>query len=330
MGGLSAAFRVDGASVETAILRRLTEAISHRGEQVTCWVDGPVGLAHCRNASSLVDRQPAVDPTGCLRIVMNGRLYNHDELNRRLATGGVPVSSGNQLESIMNAYRLWGVDLARRLDGDFAFVLHDAGRQRILCVRDALGVKPLYYAFVGPCFLAASEQKQLLAAGVSAHPSEERIAAYLSAKPFLAGGPGTFFRDIRRLEPGQWLLLDPDGLRQRTYWQLDPHQRIAETSEEGMAQEVRRLLTDSVRRRVPAMPPYACALSGGFDSSSVAALYRRVLDSQGRRDPLETFSFEFRDLDADEPEVIRAVSAEIGARHHPVYLDHANVFNVLP
>jgi asparagine synthase (glutamine-hydrolysing) len=97
-----------------------------------------------------------------------------------------------------------------------------------------------------------------------------------------------------------------------------------------MAARVRALTEDAVRRRLPEAPPYACALSGGFDSSSVAGLARRVLDARGERAPLETFSFELRDAEADEPALIEAVARAVRARHHHVYLDRDDVFEVLP
>jgi asparagine synthase (glutamine-hydrolysing) len=329
MGGLSAVYRVDGAPVEEQLLRRMSEAISHRGPESPPWVSGPIGLAHRRASSSLPEPQPAADTGGRLRIVLNGRIYNQEDLERELIAGGASDEPRSPIQSILTAYHLWGTECVRRLDGDFAFVLYDADRRAVFCARDALGVRPLYYAFDGRRLLVGSEQKQLLAAGVSRDPCDDTIGAYLSLTPFLSDSPRTFYRDILRLKAGHWLLLGQRGLRLEQYWRLDPARRMEDTEEE-MAAKVRELMTDSVRRRLPEAPPYACALSGGFDSSSVAGLYRRVLDERGCHDPLETFSFEFRDPDADESDLIRMVSEGMGTHHHSVYLDRENVFEVLP
>src|SRR5262249_31883295 len=133
MGGLSAVFRPDGAPVAEQQLGRMSEAISHRGPESPPWVSGPVGLAHRRAASSLPEAQPAADAGGRLRIVLNGRIYNQEELERELVAAGAPDGPRSQLQSILAAYRLWGTDCVRRLDGDFAFVLHDADRRAVFC-----------------------------------------------------------------------------------------------------------------------------------------------------------------------------------------------------
>ena len=328
MGGLSAIFRIDGGQADASVLRRMGRAVAHRGAQAREWVEGPVGFEHRRGPASLPDPQPMT--WGALTLVLAGRLYNEPELRAALAACGAAPKDETQSAAVLAAYREWGLDCVGRLDGDFAFVLHDAERRRLLCARDILGVKPLFYAFDGRRFLAASEPKQLLAAGVSTDPCDERIAAYLCFDRSLNGGPRTFFRDVQRLPPGHRLVVDRGGLRTEEYWRLDPERETFERTEEAMAARLRELMESAVRRRLPAGPPWACALSGGFDSTSVAALLRRVLDARGIDDPLETFAFEFRDAAADEPEVIRMVAREIRARHHTIYLDQENVFDALP
>src|SRR5688572_3430991 len=139
------------------------------------------------------------------------------------------------------------------------------------------------------------------------------------------------YQDVYRVEPAQVLEVDRRGARSRRYWQLDPNRQLEERTDEEMAGRVRELMIDSVRRRVPDSGPYACALSGGFDSSSIAALVRLVLSDRTTEDiTLETFSFELRDAAADEPELTAAVSKELHTNHHTIYLDQDNVFALLP
>ncbi len=330
MGALSAIFRTDGAPASAATLRRMQEAVAHRGGEGREVLAGPVALGHRRWASSLPEGQPARDDGAGLSLVLAGRLYNGRELTAALAAAGQAPADGSHTGAILAAYRAWGPACAERLDGEFAFVLHDATRGRLLAARDAVGVKPLYYASRSGVVLLASEPKQLLAAGVSCDPCEETVSAYLSFVSHLSGGPQTFFRDILQLEPGHWLLVDGGEVRTRKYWDLQPAATIAERSPEAMVERVRWLVEDAVARRVPEVPPFGCELSGGFDSSSVASLCRRVLDARGMADGQETFSFEFHDDTADEPEMIDVVARAVRARHHHVFLDRENVFDALP
>jgi asparagine synthase (glutamine-hydrolysing) len=126
------------------------------------------------------------------------------------------------------------------------------------------------------------------------------------------------------------MLIDVDGVHIQRYWQIDPDHRIPVTSETETGERVYELMIDAVRRRLPVTGPYACALTGGFDSGSVAGLLRRALCERGINDTLETFSFEMRDPESDEPELIDAVAREVRANHHHIYMDRDNVFEVLP
>jgi asparagine synthase (glutamine-hydrolysing) len=190
---------------------------------------------------------------------------------------------------------------------------------------------PLCYAVDGRRLVAASEPRQILAVGVAAEPCEESIAAYIAMTRHLYGGPRTFYREIYRVEPGHLVEIDSGGTRSRRYWQLDPNRQLDERTDEAMAERVRELMTDAVRRRMPDTGPYSCALTGGFDSSSVAALFRLVTrGTNGEGEALETFSFELRDPASDEPELIDAVSRDLRTNHHHIYLDQDNVFAVLP
>ncbi|MBZ0267262.1 hypothetical protein K8I85_03840 [bacterium] len=327
MGGLSAIFHADGASADAEVLRRMDATIAHRGEKGGERAAGSIGLAHRRTPASSVRDQPVVAEGGRLSVVLHGRLYNRVELDASLPPSPTPRSDADIL---LECYRARGPRFVSDLDGDFAFVLHDAAQGRVLCARDAIGIKTLYYAFDGRRFLAASEPKQLLAAGVSDTPCEETLGNYLSMARHLIGGGGTYFDDIRAVRPGEFLVVDANGIEREEHWRLDPSRVINEDRTEGLVERVRALMEDAVRRRLPVDPPFACALSGGFDSSSVAAMTRRELRARGVDAPIETFSFEFRAEDADEPEVIRAVANAVGAHHHSVWVDEEDAVSLLP
>lgn len=326
MAAVSIEFRVDGGAADPALLLRMQAAADHRGPGHAERTFGPVGMGHRASASSLAEVQPRTDASRGHSIVLAGRLYNLDEVTRSLGAAGAPVGDGSHAAAMLAAYGAWGDACVERFDGDFAFAIHDAPAKAMLCACDPLGVKPLYYAFDGRRFLAATEPKQLLAAGVGATPSEEKIASYLSLAAHLGGGAQTFLRDVRRLRGGHRLRVDGAGARESRYWSIDPAREIPERSGDAMAERVRWLMTDAVARRAPPTGPYGCALSGGFDSSSIAALYRAVLSGRGVGDPLETFSFMLRDDDSDEREIIDAVARQVGANHHHVYVDRSDAF----
>jgi asparagine synthase (glutamine-hydrolysing) len=327
VSGLSAIVHLDGTSVDPKVLAKCNVAAAHRGRPVATHLEGATAFAYLSQEDAPPSNVLGGGACGRLSIVLSGRLYGRDELAAATDAG----AERRDPALILTAYRRWGADCLERLDGDFAFVLHDAERNVVLCARDALGMHPLCYAFDGRRLVAASEPRQVLAAGVATVPCEESIAAYIAATRHLSGGPRTFYRDVFRVEPGHLLEVDARGTRSRRYWQLDPGRQIDEHTDEEMAGRVRELLTDAVSRRVPDTGPYSCALTGGFDSSSVAALFRRAIRAREAVEaPLETFSFELRDPASDEPELIEAVSKDLGTNHHHIYLDQDNVFAVLP
>ena len=327
MSGLSAIVQLDGLPVDSRLLDSCNAAAAHRGLPVAIHSQGPTAFAYLSQEELPASHVRACGSDDGLSIVVSGRLYGQRELKMAIGEAHLPGDAA----LILAAYRRWGADCLTRLDGDFAFVLHDLQRSVVLCARDAFGMHPLCYAVDGRRLIAASEPRQILAAGLSAQPSEEAIARYLAMTRHLYGGPRSFYRDIYRVEPGHLVQIDKTGARSRRYWQLDPNRQLDERTDEAMAERVRELLTDAVRRRIPDSGPYACALTGGFDSSSVAALLRLATrGTDGEGEPLETFSFELRDLESDEPELIDAVSRELRTNHHHIYLDQDNVFAVLP
>jgi asparagine synthase (glutamine-hydrolysing) len=293
-------------------------------------LDRSLLLSYRRTPSSSTEARLLSEPSRGLSVVMTGRLYNRLEVLALLEDAGRLPRVDSDAAIVLSSYALWGQECLGRFDGDFSFALYDRSAGIVFAATDALGVKPLYYSFDGGRFLCASTPPSLFAAGISREPCEEKIAAYLSLGPYLSGGPRTFYRDVHRLEPGCYLVVAGGSIATKRYWQIDPARENEERTNDAMNEKLSWLMRDSVRRRMSEDPPHACALSGGFDSSCVAALLRRSLTEQGIDLPLETFSFELRDEDADEPEIIDAVATAVRARHHHVYVDRDNAFQVLP
>lgn len=325
---LTIALSPEADATAIASLTRAARREEHDGARVVS--DPSLLMSHRSSAPPSRTGKVETEPSLGLSVVMTGALYNRREVEALLADAGRPPAASSDAALILCGYAQWGTSCVERLDGDFSFVLHDRGKGIVFAATDALGVKPLYYSVEAGRFLCASAPAGLLAAGVSSEPSEEKIAAYLSLGFYLAGGSGTFHRAIRKLEPGCYLIAERGTVTTRRYWQLDPARENPERTLDAMRERVTWLLKDSVRRRMAERPPHACALSGGFDSSCVAALLRHALAEQGDHAPLETFSFELKDIDADEPEIIDAVAAAVDARHHHVYVDRDNAFEALP
>lgn len=331
MGAIDVILRLDGITSSAACLLRMAAAAPHRGRNPETYIAGPIAMAHQANAAAIREPQPYVVDNGRLAIVLSGRLYDREEVVRRLRHFGHPVRDESHCGVIAAAYDAWGPQCVRELDGDFAFVLYDAVNRRLLGGRDTFGVKPLCYALWNGALWIASEPRQILAVGVPATPCDESIASYIALERTLLDASLSFHKAIRRLKPGHILIQEGTSPpREEAYWRIDPYRVNEEATEADTAARVRDLLIDAVRRRVPEVGPYGCELSGGFDSSTVAALVRRDLERRGIHEPMETFSFELRDDAADEPELIDAVARSVGANHHHVYVDRDNVFELLP
>ncbi|WP_246718863.1 asparagine synthetase B family protein [Microvirga terrestris] len=331
MGAIDVILRVDGATPSAASLLKMAAAAPHRGRNPTTYITGRIAMAHQANAAALEEPQPYVVDSGRLAVVLSGRLYNREEVARKVEQAGHPVRDRSHCGTIAAAYDAWGDDCVRELDGDFAFTLYDSLNNRLLGARDAFGVKPLCYSHWNGALWIASEPRQILAAGVPSTPCEESIVSYIALERSLLDAGLSFHKEIRRLKPGHLIVQEGSGApREIRYWRIDPHRVNEEKTEADMAARVREMLIQSVRRRAPEKGPYGCELSGGFDSSTVAGLLRRDLKRRGIDDPMETFSFELRDNAADEPELIDAVAKDVGANHHHIYVDKDNVFELLP
>lgn len=263
-------------------------------------------------------------------VLLTGRLYYVNKLIGTLKAHNIDGTALGHAQLIILAYRLWGEKFINFLDGDFSVIVYDGDSHTIIAGRDQLGVKPLYYARFNDQMLFASEQRQLLAAGVNNTPSKTAIANYLAISHTLTGGNTTFYEHIFQVPAGHYLIADSQNIRLQKYWELDPNRTLDTHDEAELAEQLREIMRISVAERIPDRPPYGCALSGGFDSSSVAGLYRQILNERGDHQPLDTFSFELRDDAADEHDLIKSVAQKVNSRHTHIYVDKDNVFDVLP
>ncbi|HVJ11033.1 MAG TPA: asparagine synthase (glutamine-hydrolyzing), partial [Burkholderiales bacterium] len=271
------------------VLEGMTRALEHRGpDDEGYYRDGPLALGFRR--LSIIDvagsPQPMRTPDGDLACVFNGEIYNFAALRRELQARGHAFRTDGDTETLLYAYREYGVRMLEHLQGMFAFALWDRRAQRLLIARDHLGVKPLYYHWDGATLVFGSELKALLP-----HPAVGReldldaLGLYFESQ--YIPSPATIYRNVRKLEPGHRLLLEGGKLSIERYWLPDYSQKLELSEDEALARlevELRR----SVQSMLVSDVPLGSFLSGGVDSSLVSAL---MVDIAKR--PIDTFTLGF-------------------------------------
>ncbi len=319
-------------------LGRMTATLRPRGPdgEGTFFAPG-IALGHQRLAVldlSPSGAQPMTDASGTLHLVHNGEIYNFLDLRAELLGRGHQFRGRSDSEVLLAAYAEWGDAVVDHIEGMFAFAIWDEPRRRLFAARDRMGKKPLYFAQVerpgaAPLFAFASECKALLAAGLDRRLDHEALAQYLVHE--YVPPPRTIFAGIRKLDAGERLVLDvardprarPDVAR---YWDLPLVDRHADLDPAGAAEDLWTLLRRSVERRLCADVPVGILLSGGIDSSAVAA----AAVSLTGRDQIASFSIGFSDPTFDESAHARAVAQHLGTRHHEERLDAAGMLQLLP
>lgn len=264
-----------------------------------------------------------------LWAVFNGEIYNHLELRRELEALGHRFRSHSDTEVLLAAYAQWGEAALERFNGMWACVVFDTSRRELFIARDRFGVKPLYvWEGANGALLMASEIKALLAHPlVQTRPSEAACVRFLETGP-QAGGAETLFSGIRRFPAGHWWrrsLDGRDGRQPQAFWRWpdlpDPAQPFAPAEADRLAHRYLELLDEAVGLRLRADVPVGTALSGGLDSSSVAALVNRRLRIAGADDLQQVFSSVYRDpayAAADESAHIAIAAAQLGVRSHTI------------
>jgi asparagine synthase (glutamine-hydrolysing) len=308
----------------------MRDVLFHRGpDDAGIYDDERAALGHRR--LSIVDlaagHQPLSNEAGTIWIVFNGEIYNHAALRGELESAGHAYRTRSDTETIVHAYEQWGDGCVQRLRGMFAFAIWDAPRRRLLLARDRLGIKPLYWAEAGGRLLFGSEAKAILESGlVRAEANEARLPELLGTR--YLSGPDTLFTGIQRLLPGHTLIFEDGRITTRQYWDVPVHggeDGGARPPDGEIVERFRALLEDAVRVRLMADVPLGMFLSGGLDSSAIAALMARMIDR-----PLQTFSVAFSQRAYSELDYARQVSSAIGADAHEIVIGEADFFGALP
>ena len=304
------------------VLERMTRSLAHRGPDAEGFFrDGELGMGHRR--LSIIDLEGSTQPMStadaALTIVFNGEIYNYRELRDELEACGQVFRTRGDTEVLLHAYRVYGTAMLEKLRGMFAFAIWDRNERSLFVARDHFGVKPLYYAWDGRRLVFGSELKAVLE-----HPAVSRdldldaLGLYVECQ--YIPSPKTAYTAVRKLEAAHAMSLADGKLRTWRYW-VPRYGEKCEAPERDLVDRTEAGLRDSIRAMLVSDVPLGCFLSGGVDSSLVAAL---ACDIAGR--PLDTFHLGFRvKSPSNEHAEAEAVAAHIGSHHHVVLLDHGDL-----
>jgi asparagine synthase (glutamine-hydrolysing) len=318
VSGIAAVVYGDGRSCTPADLDPMLAAAAHRGPSGRlAWVSGPAGLGHLHLDSGLFRpscRQPLAGRDGLIALTFDGRLDNRAELAAEIGTGDPDRGALSDPELVLAAYRALGEGCAARLLGDFAFVLWDGERRRLLAARDALGTRTLFYYWDGSLLLLGSEIGQLLAHPAARVAPDEGAVADLVRLRF-QDVERTFHKGVRRMPPAHFLTLGARNLSLRRYWQAPAEPRQDTLGGTDYAERFRELFEEAVRCRIRSSRPVACLFSGGVDSSSALSMAHAVSGPEVHAG-LKAFSMVFKQAPVDDRPYIQHVVDRYGTDVH--------------
>jgi asparagine synthase (glutamine-hydrolysing) len=318
----------------------MRDTLAHRGpDDEGMYLRGGVGLGHRR--LSIVDvaggHQPMSNTvsgrscgggeSGAVWIAFNGEIYNHPQLRPALEARGHRYQNNSDTETIIHLYEERGPDVVEELSGMFAFAIWDEARQTLLLARDRLGIKPLYYfaADDGVLYFASEIKSLLASAAVKPEVNLRALPDYLANHA--TTGDETLFRGIKRLPPGHTLTWRDGKIIVRKYWDLtfNAGAEGARRTDDDYVAEWRELFRGAVESHLMSDVPLGVFLSGGIDSSAIAATMSELVDGR-----IKTFSVAFNEDEANELEFARLVSRAYRTEHYEVIVTPEEFFGMLP
>ena len=336
MCGITGIFNLDGAPVSVNVLRRMTDAVRHRGpDGEGFWIDSYVGFGHRRLA--IIDlsphaHQPMQTVDGSVVLTYNGEIYNYQELRVQLEALGHAFRSSSDTEVLLHGYRQWGAGVVERLNGMFAFGIWDKREQRLVLGRDRYGIKPLYYWQQGSTLLFGSEIKALLE-----HPAVERrvdlpaLNEYFSFQNVFTDR--TLFAGVKLLPAAHVLTVnlgEPGSMRETRYWDYD-FREDPSIDEADAVHEFRRLFEQAVQRQLVSDVEVGAYLSGGIDSGAVTCIAARNLrDMRTFTGGFDLSSASGLELGFDERRKAEFLSNRYKTEHYEVVLKAGDMERVMP
>ncbi len=336
MCGIAGIYNLDGAPASSYVVKRMTDAIAHRGpDSEGQYTEGAIALGHRRLA--IIDltpagHQPMQTQDGRFVISYNGEVYNYRELRTVLKSSGYQFQSDSDTEVVLNAFAHWGVRSLDRLNGMFAFAIWDRREEKLFLARDRYGMKPLYYTQCGSTFLFASEIKAF-----QCHPEFssaidcEALLEYFTFQNLFTDR--TLFKDVKILPSGCFLTIDaksPGSLPSR-YWDFQFREPAENTNQLDLAHELNWLFKQAVNRQLASDVEVGSYLSGGIDSGSITAVAAKQLPHM----PSFTCGFDLHsasehELAYDERQSAEHMSHLFETEHYEMVLKARDMEHVLP
>jgi asparagine synthase (glutamine-hydrolysing) len=329
MCGITGYITTEPSQDPVSTIERMADSIRHRGPDDFGYYRDPwanLGFRRLAIIDVAGGHQPMSNEDGNLWLIFNGEIFNHASLRPALEAAGHQYRNRSDSETIIHSYEQYGPDCVSRFRGMFAFAIWDKNARRLFIARDRLGKKPLYYYWDGRVFAFASEIKALLEHPAISPKLEESLLPEYLAFGYVSE-ERTMFSGIRKLMPGHYLTLDVSGapkLEIRQYWDI-PLPQAEERDDASWIRECRERLEETVRMRLMSDVPLGMFLSGGVDSSAIAAIMKRQFDG-----PVKTFAVGYQEAEFSELSYARQVANSIGTDHHEVVVSMDDFFNALP
>lgn len=310
-------------------LEEATSVLYHRGpDEYGYFYDDKNGLGFGHRRLSIVDlstgQQPLYNEDNSIVLICNGEIYNFPELFDKLVSLGHKFKTRSDNEAIIHLYETYGLDCVNHLNGMFAFALWDKNKNLLFLARDRMGVKPLYWALQNNSFYFSSELKGLLALKeIKRELNIESLNKYLSFEN--VPSPYSMIKDIYKLEAGHILTVQNGQIKTGQYWDLPLDKPKLAISENEAIEELERLFTQSVKRRLLSDVPLGVFLSGGIDSSLVAKFMCDVASEKVR-----TFSIGFHEKSFDESKIAMRFAKELGTEHNQFMFDSKECLKLIP
>lgn len=309
------------------VIETMCNKIAHRGPDGFGYENQEnISLGHRR--LSIVDleggAQPIYNPNNKTHIVFNGEIYNYKKLQRSLEQKNYKLKTSCDTEVVLALYEIYGLDFLEHLEGMFAIAIWSELEQKLILARDRMGEKPIFYQAKDGDLVFSSELKSLVE-----HPSVKRVISPEGFNKFLTyeyiPGPASILKDVHKVEPGQVLCFDKDGLNKRFYWNYPSHNYLEGDEafdKEKAITDLDLLLRKSIQNRLTADVPVGVLLSGGIDSSLVTALASEYTDK------LQSFSIYFNEKSYDESSYIEKITDKFSLNHHAEYLSSENMLSI--
>jgi len=328
MCGLNGIYNLNGKPADSFLIQKMNNVLNHRGpDDKGCFCFNQVGLGHTR--LSIIDlsqagHQPMSNDNESLWIVYNGEIYNFQEIRKSLQALGYKFKSETDTEVILFSYQEWGVNCLEKFNGMFAFAIWDKNKEQLFLARDRLGQKPLYYYYDQEKFVFASEIKAILEnKNIKREINPQGMVNYFTFGNSI--GPDTIYKNIKKLLPGNYLILKKGKIEINNYWRPYSY-REKDQGEKYYLKKLTELFENSVKQRLISDVPLGVFLSGGIDSSAVVAMMAKSSSC-----PIKTFSvgFNIEGKEFNELPDAKLVADYFKTEHHEIILKELDLINTL-